>query len=321
MEGLIGGEKNCISARIRHVVQAEVPRLARCAEYFFQPGVEGKRVRSSALLLMASALSPGGTADDPLEREKMLVPDLRPYNHYPEEVRRKQQRIAEITEMIHVATLLHDDVLDDAETRRGIHSVNKMFGNKAAILAGDFLLAKASVALASLRNTEVLTLMATVIENLVTGEMMQLSSSFSSAIGLGTTGTGSSEEDYFQKSFLKTASLFQNSCKSVALLGGADAEVAELAGEYGRHLGLAFQIRDDVLDLSDDIAGGIPTLPVLLEPNDLDLGVAKTMEIANRHSQLAMKAVDSFPAAESKHAQVCRDALKFLAHDLVKRKA
>ena len=150
---MIGGEKNCISARIRHVVQAEVPRLARCAEYFFQPGVEGKRVRSSALLLMASALSPGGTADDPLEREKMLVPDLRPYNHYPEEVRRKQQRIAEITEMIHVATLLHDDVLDDAETRRGIHSVNKMFGNKAAILAGDFLLAKASVALASLIRT------------------------------------------------------------------------------------------------------------------------------------------------------------------------
>lgn len=83
----------------------------------------------------------------------MLLPDLAPPHHRPVEQRRRQQRIAEIAELIHVASLLHDDVLDDAETRRGILSLNAQSGNKLAILAGDFLLARASVTLASLQNT------------------------------------------------------------------------------------------------------------------------------------------------------------------------
>jgi geranyl diphosphate synthase len=91
------------------------------------------------------------------------------------DLRSRQQRIAEITEMIHVASLLHDDVLDHSDTRRGIGSLNYVMGNKLAVLAGDFLLARASVALASLRNTEVVELLSQVLEHLVTGEFMQLS--------------------------------------------------------------------------------------------------------------------------------------------------
>ena len=89
-------------------------------------------------------------------------------------MRRRQQRIAEIAEMIHVASLLHDDVLDDASTRRGVLSLNASVGNKLAILAGDFLLARASVSLAALRNTQIVELLSQVLEHLVTGEIMQV---------------------------------------------------------------------------------------------------------------------------------------------------
>lgn len=342
IEGLVGEERNCISSRIRHMVQAEIPSLARIAEYFFKPGVEGKRVRSSALLLVASSLSSSGEPGP-----ELLTPDLRPYDHFPGEVRRRQQRLAEITEMIHVASLLHDDVLDDAETRRGLNAVNKVFGTKAAILGGDFLLARASVALASLKNTQVVALIATVIENLVTGEMMQSKCSQEERLSL---------DYYYQKTYLKTASLIANSCKSVALLGDHNQQVAQLAYDYGYHLGMSFQLIDDVLDFVgsssslgkptlSDLKSGIATAPVLLasleQPQLIDLtlrkfkyegdvemaarlvaeteGIKKTVEVAERHSRLAMKAVDNFPEAQTKHAQQSMLGLKFLAQSVTTR--
>jgi len=344
VEGLIGEEKNCLTERIRHIVQAELPSLARVAEYFFQPGVEGKRVRSSALLLLASSLS---ESDAAAQSEITTRVDLSPYNQFPEEVRRRQQRIAEITEMIHVASLLHDDVLDDAETRRGLTTVNKMFGDKVAILAGDFLLARASVALAALKNTEVVGLIATCIENLATGEMMQ---------SRGTRDERLSLDYYYRKTFLKTASLLANSCKSVAVLGEHGDEAAQLAYDYGYHVGMAFQLTDDVLDFVgssttlgkptlSDLKSGIATGPVLFaieeEPQLVDLtlrkfkyegdvemaarlvaktdGVKKTIEMAENHARLAIKAVECFPQAASKHAEACRDALRFLAQSVTSR--
>ncbi|KAF5207408.1 Geranyl diphosphate synthase, partial [Thalictrum thalictroides] len=159
----------------------------------------------------------------------------------PSELRTRQQCIAEITEMIHVASLLHDDVLDDAETRRGIGSLNYIMGNKLAVLAGDFLLSRACVALASLKNTEVVSLLAKVVEHLVTGETMQMTT---------TSDERCSMEYYMQKTFYKTASLISNSCKAIAILTGQTAEVSMMAYEYGRNLGLAFQLIDDVLDFT-----------------------------------------------------------------------
>lgn len=144
---LVSEEVNSVSHRLCQSVITNVPALESAAEYFFRPGVRGKRLRPTLLLLMASALSEGQPGPE------MLLPDLTPPHQRPVEQRRRQQRIAEIAELIHVASLLHDDVLDDAETRRGILSLNAQAGNKLAILAGDFLLARASVTLASLHNT------------------------------------------------------------------------------------------------------------------------------------------------------------------------
>lgn len=148
---LVGDEVNGVSHRLCQSVVTNIPTLESAAEYFFRPGVRGKRLRPTLLLLWASALSDGQPAAE------LLLPDLTPPHQRPVEQRRRQQRIAEIAELIHVASLLHDDVLDDAETRRGILSLNAQAGNKLAILAGDFLLARASVTLASLQNTGVCT--------------------------------------------------------------------------------------------------------------------------------------------------------------------
>ena len=338
----MGDELDGMSERIRHIVKTEMPSLSSAAGYLFQPGVEGKRVRSTALLLVASSLADGGAPDPHL-----LLADLAPYTAFPEHARRRQQRIAEITEMIHAATLLHDDVLDDAEQRRGMTAVNVLLGNKAAILAGDFLLARASVALAALGNTEVVSLLATVIEHLVTGEVMQ---------SKGTEEERLSLDYYYRKTFYKTASLIANAAKAVALLGGHDAETAQLAHDYGRHLGMAFQLIDDVLDFVgsssilgkptlSDLHSGIATAPVLFaseeHPELIPLihrkfrhagdvkeaarlvaqsqGIRKAREAAENHCRLAIKAVDSFPTALTKDADVCRNALRFLATSVLGR--
>lgn len=215
------------------------------------------------LVLMASAFSAV------LPSSHLLTVDQSPVNHHPLEPRRRQQRIAEITEMIHVASLLHDDVIDNAETRRGLKALNSAMGNKIAILAGDFLLARASVSLASLRNTEVIELLSQVIEHLVSGEILQVCgclASFSTcsycfspvsyaffatiitcpaALSQMTSQPEEllSVDHYVKKTFYKTASLMANSCKAVAILGGQPREDCQLAWEYGRHLGLAFQVR------------------------------------------------------------------------------
>lgn len=121
-----------------------------------------------------------------------------------------QRRLAEITEMIHTASLFHDDVIDKATTRRNVSSVNQVFGNKLAILGGDFLLSRASVSLARLRNLEVVELLSVVIEHLVKGEIMQMKPSSSGRSQL---------EYYLKKNFYKTASLMGHSCLAAAVLG------------------------------------------------------------------------------------------------------
>lgn len=126
-------------------------------------------MRPTMLMLMSSSLS--GDSEPP---EEFCTVDTRPPGVFPAEVRRRQQRIAEVAEMIHVASLLHDDVIDTAATRRGLQALNITMGNKLAILAGDYLLARASVTLASLNEIEPVALMSQVIEHLVSGEIIQV---------------------------------------------------------------------------------------------------------------------------------------------------
>ncbi|XP_010549511.1 PREDICTED: solanesyl diphosphate synthase 3, chloroplastic/mitochondrial-like isoform X2 [Tarenaya hassleriana] len=327
---LVADELSLLGNKLRAMVVAEVPMLASAAEYFFKMGVEGKRFRPTVLLLMATALN-------------VRLPDI-----HASELRARQQCIAEITEMIHVASLLHDDVLDDADTRRGIGSLNLVMGNKLAVLAGDFLLSRACVALASLKNTEVVSLLATVVEHLVTGETMQMSS---------TSEQRHSMDYYMQKTYYKTASLISNSCKAIALLAGQTAEVAILAFEYGKNLGLAYQLIDDVLDFTgtstslgkgslSDIQHGIITAPILFameefpqlievvhqgfdNPNNVDIaleylgksrGIQRTRELALEHANLAAVAIRSLPETDDEEVKRCRRALIDLTHRVITRK-
>jgi geranylgeranyl pyrophosphate synthase len=178
-----------------------------------------------------------------------------------------QRRLAEITELIHTASLLHDDVIDVSTTRRSQPSANTLFGNKMAVLAGDFLLGRASVALARLRDPEVTELLATVIANLVEGEFMQLKNT-----ALDEKEPQWSEDAisyYLQKTYLKSASLISKSCRAAALLGNSAPDVVEAAYSYGRNLGLAFQLVDDMLDYTvSEVELGKPA------GADLELGLA-----------------------------------------------
>ncbi|MBA0578767.1 hypothetical protein Gorai_021039 [Gossypium raimondii] len=278
------------------------------------------------------------------------IPELSPPgigDTLPTDLRTRQQRIAEITEMIHVASLLHDDVLDDADTRRGVGSLNAVMGNKLAVLAGDFLLSRACLTLASLKNTEVVTLIATVVENLVTGETMQLTTASNKRFSM---------EYYMQKTYNKTASLMSNSCKSVALLAGHTTVIAMLAFEYGKNLGLAFQLIDDVLDFTgtsaslgkgslSDIRHGIITAPILFameeypqlravvdkgfdNPANVDMaleylgksrGIERTKELAMKHANLAAAAIESLPQSDDEDVIKSRQALIDLTQRVITR--
>ncbi|EEF32253.1 solanesyl diphosphate synthase 3, chloroplastic/mitochondrial isoform X1 [Ricinus communis] len=334
---LVADELSLLANKLRSMVVAEVPKLASAAEYFFKMGVEGKRFRPTVLLLMATALNVHIPEPTPTGVGDVVATELRA----------RQQSIAEITEMIHVASLLHDDVLDDADTRRGIGSLNFVMGNKVAVLAGDFLLSRACVALASLKNTEVVSLLATVVEHLVTGETMQMTS---------TSEQRCSMEYYMQKTYYKTASLISNSCKAIALLAGQTAEVAMLAFEYGKNLGLAFQLIDDVLDFTgtsaslgkgslSDIRHGIVTAPILFameefpqlravvdrgfdKPGNVDIaleylgksrGIQRTRELAAKHANLAAAAIDSLPETDDEEVRKSRRALVDLTQRVITR--
>ncbi len=185
-----------------------------------------------------------------------------PENHQGSDVWRRQAQLGQIVEMIHVASLIHDDVLDEAETRRGGEAVHKLYSNKVAVLAGDYLLARASVLLARLENTAVVQVMATALESLVAGEIMQLKSAPESLLEM---------ESYLRKSYYKTASLICYACRSTALLGGHayGSTVATACEEFGFHLGLAYQIQDDILDFT--AAATVLGKPALA---DMDLGLS-----------------------------------------------
>ena len=150
-------------------------------------------------------------------------------------------QLGQITEMIHVASLIHDDVLDEADMRRGGKAVHTMYTNKVAVLAGDYLLARASVLLARLQHFQVVEVMASALDALVQGEIMQARTKDEDLLDMN---------QYLRKSYFKTASLICSSCKCTALLAGFDEkdEITVAAEAYGYHMGMAFQIVDDILD-------------------------------------------------------------------------
>lgn len=224
--------------------------LQEMAKYYFDQG--GKLFRPTVTLLMSSAQTQ--LANPTFTKTEDLI-------------NLNQYRIAIVAEMIHTASLVHDDVIDESDTRRGQPTVNARWGNRQAVLVGDFILARATKILCTIGNPKVISTMAEIVEDLVQGELMQL-----------TTPHDLNAVDRFQhymtKTFYKTGSLFANSCKSVSMIAGCSEEEQNSAFEYGRHLGLAFQLVDDMLDYVqsssmlgkpslNDLKQGLATCPVL----------------------------------------------------------
>ncbi len=176
-------------------------------------------------------------------------------------------------ELVHLASLYHDDVIDEATLRRNVESVNSRFGNLVAIVAGDYLLAR-SAAIAAGLGTEVAGLLATTLGQLCQGQVAEVRSSFQ---------MDRTEESYFTAIAGKTAALMATSCRIGALTGGVDRAEVDALTRFGRSFGMVFQLRDDVRDIvasddelgkpaGQDLAEGIYTLPVLLALADPDTG-------------------------------------------------
>ncbi len=229
----VENDLNIMTDNLKQLIGARHPILGAAAEHLFDAG--GKRIRPAIVLLVSQATMP---------------------DH---QLTSRHRRLAEITEMIHTASLVHDDVVDEADLRRNVETVNNLFGDRIAVLAGDFLFAQSSWYLANLDNLQVVKLLSEVIRDFAEGEIMQSINRFN---------IDASINSYLDKTYYKTASLMANSAKAAAILSDADAEIIEDLYNYGRNLGLAFQIVDDILDFTG-------STEVLGKPAGLDLASGK----------------------------------------------
>ncbi|KAF2012160.1 terpenoid synthase [Aaosphaeria arxii CBS 175.79] len=356
---IVAKEMKFLTKNIRQLLGSGHPSLDTVSKYYTQS--EGKYVRPMLVLLMsrATSLTPKlarkttpdpFSVDDPITRREILR-DENPsaleyspltssthdtqHNTQASDILPSQRRLAEITELIHTASLLHDDVIDHSESRRSAPSANIEFGNKMTVLAGDFMLGRASVALARLRDPEVTELLATVIANLIEGEFMQLKNTARDE--RNPRYTEETLTYYLQKTYLKSASLISKSCRAAAILGGSTPDVVEAAYLYGKNLGLAFQLVDDMLDYTvsgeelgkpagADLELGLATAPLLFAWKDnsslgklvgrkfshegdvqrardivaSSSGLEQTRALAQEYVDKAIEAISGFPDSDAK---------------------
>ena len=231
-----------VEAALREAATTDDDFLTEVASHLIPAG--GKRLRPAFVIASALSLVPAGDKPESLTDEMV--------------------RGGVAVELVHLGSLYHDDVMDEAETRRGIEAVNHRWGNLTAILAGDFLLAKASELAASL-GTEVAELLAATIGHLCEGQVRELQLIYD---------IGRSEEQYLQAISGKTAALYATSCRIGGIVSGADRSVVDQLSEFGHAYGMAFQVVDDILDLiatdeelgkpsGNDLREGVYTLPVI----------------------------------------------------------
>ena len=235
--GPVASDLTAINELIESSLHSRVPLVAEIAAYLVQAG--GKRLRP--LLVLLAARSCGDSSPHPV-------------------------KLAVAIEFLHTAMLLHDDVVDESTLRRGRRTANAEWGNAASVLVGDFLHSRAFELMVELGNIDVMALISKATNGIAEGEVQQLTL---------LQNTSTSEVDYLEVIYRKTALLFEVSAESGAVLGGASASEAAAYREYGRHLGLAFQLMDDWLDYEgsaqdlgkntgDDLAEGKVTLPIIL---------------------------------------------------------
>jgi heptaprenyl diphosphate synthase len=228
-----------VEAELAAAVRSEDPFLGEVASHLVKAG--GKRLRPALTLCTAYAAGGATSASDAAVTGGVAV------------------------ELVHLGSLYHDDVIDEAETRRGVPSVNARWSNIVAILAGDYLLARASELAASL-GADVAALLASTIGELCRGQVLELQHLFD---------VDRSEELYFSAIGGKTAALFATACRVGGMVSEVDGSTLEALTEFGRHVGVCFQLVDDVLDVTgsdaslgkpagNDLMEGVYTLPVIL---------------------------------------------------------
>jgi octaprenyl-diphosphate synthase len=236
LKPVIGADMDAVDRVLRGALESDVVLIRQVSEYIIAGG--GKRLRPALLLLTAGATGYRGTG---------------------------HHTMAAVVEMIHTATLLHDDVVDESSMRRGHATANAEFGNAASVLVGDFLYSRAFQLMVSLSRMPVLQILADATNAIAEGEVLQLMHAGDAEL---------TEAAYFDVIQRKTAKLFEASARVGAVLGGATPEVENALAHYGMHLGTAFQLIDDVLDysgnavaigknLGDDLAEGKMTLPLI----------------------------------------------------------
>ena len=257
---LMTADMNAVDRVILQRLTSDVALINQIAHYIISAG--GKRIRPMLVLLFSSALGFTGT-----ERFEM----------------------AATVEFIHTATLLHDDVVDESALRRGRQTANALFGNAASVLVGDFVYSRAFQMMVSVNNLRVLDVLADATNVIAEGEVLQLMNMHDADLSV---------DDYLRVIRYKTAKLFEASARLGAVLAGAGAQVEESCAAYGRSLGTAFQLIDDLLDyegataqlgknVGDDLREGKPTLPLLLA---MERGTAAERELirhAIEHGEIA----------------------------------
>jgi octaprenyl-diphosphate synthase len=236
LKQLLAADMAAVDQVIRARLHSEVVLVNQIGEYIISSG--GKRLRPALVVLSAEAFGYRG---------------------------KHQHELAAVVEFIHTATLLHDDVVDESELRRGRETANELFGNAASVLVGDFLYSRAFQMMVEVGEMRVMQVLAEATNVIAEGEVLQLLNCHDASVDVA---------NYMRVIHCKTAKLFEAAMRLGAILAKTSAADEEAAAKYGMHLGTAFQLVDDVLDysadeaetgkhLGDDLAEGKPTLPLI----------------------------------------------------------
>lgn len=293
----IADDMRALDVVIRERLDSDVVLIRTIGEYIVSGG--GKRMRPALLLLVAKALGYQGST---------------------------HHLLAGVVEFIHTATLLHDDVVDDSDMRRGRQTANAVFGNAASVLVGDYLYSRSFEMMVESNSMRAMAILSGATTVIAEGEVLQL---------LNVHDPDVSLERYLQVVRYKTAKLFEAAAQVGAIVAGASSEQEQAMAAYGRHLGTAFQLIDDVLDytgdadslgknVGDDLREGKPTLPLIrvmevgtpeqaqliksaIETGEGDFdavaeairqtdALAYTRQAAEAEAQLALEALAGIPA-------------------------
>lgn len=315
IRSVVAPDFNAVNQRIEHRLYSNVELIQQVSHHIIHSG--GKRLRPLLVLLSARAL--GYQGHDHIE-------------------------LATIIEFLHTATLLHDDVVDSSELRRGKRTANAVWGNPASVLVGDFLYSRAFQMMANLNSSRVIEVLADATNTIAEGEVLQLMNCKNPTV---------TEENYFQVIRYKTAKLFEAAATLGAIAANCATEQELAIANYGLHLGMAYQLIDDVLDYSADsekfgknlgvdLAEGKPTLPLIysmqkgthaqtelirnaimngsvneLEPIMAIIKSTGALEharsIAEQHADIALHSLNQL------HSSPYRDTLQMLAQFVVQR--